>query len=96
MRPETSDLVWKSKNGRSTKIKDMDTRHLVNTIKLIERGDHGTVKEGHKLHHALKDELAFRSLSQKQEKILVRGIDQEATIGLMGKKEKFDESEKAS
>lgn len=91
----TSELIWVSKNGKRRKIKDMETKHLVNTIKLVERGDHGTVNTEHEKYHALKAELAFRSKKRKQDKILIQGVDQESCVrtGLMGKSTKFQNNE---
>ena len=59
-RPDTSDLTWQSKDRRETPIKEMDTKHLVNTIRMIEDGRHGSIKEGHKMHTALRDDLNWR------------------------------------
>ena len=58
--PDTSDLEWKSKDGRLTAIKDMDTRHVENTIRLIARGDHARVDTNHTLYKALQTELEWR------------------------------------
>lgn len=67
--PEASEYIWKSNDGRETKLRDMATRHIVHTIKLIERGDHGRVKSGHVVHKALHTELAWRKAIHKKQQI---------------------------
>jgi hypothetical protein len=43
-RPNTSEKLWISKDGRETPISEMATRHLINTIRMIEDGRHGRIK----------------------------------------------------
>ncbi len=58
--PVESNFEWKSKDGRKTKIRDMDTRHIVNTIKIIERGAHATRRKGGNAYKAMIAELKWR------------------------------------
>ena len=59
-RPESSELVWTCKDKRKIPICEMDTKHVVNTIRMIEDGRHSGIKEGDPLHQALRKDLAWR------------------------------------
>ncbi len=55
-----SKLEWVSKDGRRTKISDMATKHIINTIRLIDRGAHPKWIKKSKFHTALNEELNWR------------------------------------
>lgn len=50
---------WRSSNGRETIIARLDTQHLKNIVKKINRGELESRKYAHTL---VKDELLFRTL----------------------------------
>ncbi len=58
--PPGSKLEWKSSDGRKTKICNMATRHIINTIRLINRGDHKAHTDKGKFYDALMAELGWR------------------------------------
>jgi len=58
--PPGSKLEWVSKDGRRTKISDMATKHIINTIRLIDRGAHPKWIKKSKFHTALNEELSWR------------------------------------
>jgi len=56
--------VWTQKDGTKIKIKDMETSHIVNTVKLLERYRARLLSEAYSASCCIQEEMASLDIDQ--------------------------------
>jgi hypothetical protein len=66
VRVEVPYVVWEQRDGTPIRVKDMDDRHLYNTIRMLERTAEATAKRENEKQFPTDPDVPFYELTREQ------------------------------